>query len=96
MDRGIDGNRFKKTYPLTRGRFQSLATVDNKILTYTNSEAEQTYTFASSYATVPNVIATAVGANVNVFITSITTSSVTVKPSATFTGSIHLQVVEAG
>jgi len=98
MARSYDNNRYRKTYPLYRQTFKSMATVESTTLAYSIGEGvvEKTFTFSSAYSTVPNVVATAEGENVNVYITAVTTTSVTLKPSEAFTGNIHIQVADQG
>jgi hypothetical protein len=73
-------------------------------VTFTNSSGPVTYTYTTADPTItfsnaPIVTAVSVdnlsnsSANVNVFITSITTSTVTFETSAPFTGKVNFQVV---
>jgi len=95
-----DLNRFKKVYPLIRTKPQILEfavveglDAETTILNYTNSHA-QTYNFVKTYITIPTVSATPEDENVNVYITSLTTTSVTIESSAPFTGKVHLQILK--
>jgi len=98
MARSYDNNRFRKTYPLYRQTFKTMVTVESTKLAYVVADGaiEKTFTFSCPYPSVPNVVATAEGENVNVYITSVTTTSVTVKPSEAFLGNIHIQVADRG
>lgn len=97
-----DANRVRKTYPLIRLKpVETSITNSNAsginaevtILAFANSFSE-TYTFTETYSSVPVVVATPEDENVNVFITSLTTTSVTVQSSAPFTGNVHLHIYE--
>lgn len=96
-----DLNRFKKVYPLLRTKpiydeVTMLGTgvnAETAILDFNNSFSE-TYTFLEAYDQVPVIGATVEDENVNVFITSITTTNVTIQSSSSFTGKVHLQIFE--
>ena len=95
-----DLNRFKKVYPLIRTKPQFLdftvvegLDAETTILNYTSSHA-QTYNFVRTYITIPTVSATPEDENVNVYITSLSTTSVTIESSAPFTGKVHLQILK--
>ena len=95
-----DLNRFKKVYPLIRTKplIQDFTVVDGldaetTILNYTDSYA-QTYNFVRTYTTIPTVSATPEDENVNVYITSLSITSVTIESSAPFTGKVHLQILK--
>tara|TARA_B100001057_G_scaffold419021_1_gene438606 strand:- start:3162 stop:3485 length:324 start_codon:yes stop_codon:yes gene_type:complete len=95
-----DLNRFKKIYPLVRVKpvFQDFTVVDGLdaetvILDYVNTHA-QTYFFIKNYVTIPTISATPEDENVNVYITSLTTNSVTIESSSSFTGSVHVQILK--
>ena len=99
----IDLNRFRKIYSFIRFK-PSLQTGVTEVIaesgeiTFTNSDS-QTYTFTKLFTSAPFVTATAFDsagnedANINVFITAISTTSVTIKTSATFTGKVHFQAI---
>jgi hypothetical protein len=102
-----DLNRFVKVYPYVRfppqfvyeyENIQGDVSVEAGKITFNNADAG-TYTFTSSYSTVPSVVITTVdtasnsGTNVSVTITSISTTAVTVTASAAFTGQVHVHVV---
>ena len=101
-----DLNRFVKVYPYVRfppqfvyeyENIQGDASVEAGKITFNNAESGS-YTFTSTYSTVPSVVITTVdtagnsGTNVSVTITSITTAQVTVTASAAFTGQVHVHV----
>ena len=89
-------NRLRKTYPATRRTpvIIGVDTVESAVLTFTATDSA-TYTFTSIYATAPTVTATpASSQNVNVYITAVTTTSVTIATSAPITGDIHLQIAK--
>ena len=97
MAKIYDLNRMRKTYPLVRTR-PKFATLDN-----TNVETAiidisdgipKEYVFENTYQSVPVCVATAEQENVNVFITSVTITSVTIAVSADPPErcNIHLQI----
>jgi len=95
-----DLNRFKKVYPLIRTKPQILdltvvegLDAETTILNYTNSFL-QTYNFVRTYITIPTISATPEDENVNVYITSLSTTSVTIESSSPFTGKVHLQILK--
>ena len=97
-----DLNRFRKVYPLIRRKPQILkagAQVETAKLEYTTGEYTKTFTFEEPYETVPICVATPEKENLNVYITAITLSSVTVELSASNPQSdsifVHLHIHEA-
>ena len=78
-----DMNRFRKVYPLIRKKpkFLSISGVESARLLYTNNEYSKTFNFETPYTTSPACVATAENDNVNVYITSVTLSNVTVEIS---------------
>lgn len=95
-----DSTRFKKVYPLkrTKPKFREFIQtggvgVETVILNYNNS-FEETYFFTNPYTEIPTVAATPEDENVNVFITTLSTNSVTIQSSAPFTGKVHVQIYE--
>jgi hypothetical protein len=79
-----DLNRMKKTYPLIRRKPVYAIIDDSQIETalIDISDGEpKTYTFQNEYLTIPVCIATPQDENVNVFITNITLTSVTLNIS---------------
>lgn len=96
-----DFNRYKRIYPLTRTKpnYKTFELVDGldietAILEYTN-EYQKSYSFIKQYTEIPVVAATPEDENVNIFITSLTTNSVTVESSSSFVGKVHIQIYEA-
>ena len=96
----IDANRVKYVYPLIRkvpiyGKIGSggASTVEVAIINFSNAETG-TYTFKDSsvYSSIPVCVISPEDENVNVFITSLTTTSVTVGSSAPFTGKVHVHI----
>lgn len=102
-----DVNRFRKSYPLIRVKpvYEQCLTaeeienlggvnVEVKIITFTN-EHQKTYEFENTYTSIPVVALTPEDENVNIFVTSLNTSSMVVESSADFTGKVHIQVFKA-
>ena len=101
-----DKNRYRKVYSFIRRKpiYEYASTGDFKLivgsLTFSN-ESSGTYVFPStvSYTNIPIVTAISYdslnnsSADVNVFITSLSTTSVTLETSAPFNGEIHFQVI---
>ena len=73
--------------------------VESTRIIFTNTSSA-TQAFTKSFTSAPYVTATAFdsegneSANVNVFITAVSTSSVTVQTSAPFTGEVHIQAIQ--
>ena len=100
-------NLFKKVYPYVRRApvFEYVSDRESIIetakVTFTNSSSES-HTFTSTFSTVPVVTVVSVDsegndtANVNVFVSSVSTSSVTIETSQTFTGKVHLHAILVG
>ena len=100
MLKRYDLSRFKKVYPLLREKpnlrelsdeITSQIDVEVEVLSFDNTNTGS-YTFKKTYSSIPIVAATAENENVNVFITSLTTTSVIIESSAEFTGKVHIQV----
>ena len=101
-----DKNRYRKTYRYIRKKpvFQYMSDNDFKLVVgevdFTNSSGPVTYVFPShvSYSNAPVVTAISYDsenndqANVNIFITSVTTSQVQFESSAPFTGKVHFHI----
>ncbi len=108
MPRLRDKTRFQKQYPARRQEPQyetvvdanELKVVETATVTFTNEDTK-TYTFAQSFSATPIVVVTPVSttvtgeetANVNLYISAASSSSVTVVSSAPFTGKASLLVV---
>ena len=101
-----DKNRYRKVYSFIRKKpiFQFVSDGDFKMivgsLQYSNSSSE-TFTFPAtvSYKNIPIVTAISYdslsnsSADVNVFITSLSTTAVTIETSAPFNGEVHFHVI---
>ena len=98
-----DANRTKKIYPLIRFKpvetkiTNSTATGEGAseaaIIEFVDSNQE-VYTYTGSYTQIPTIVVSPTDENVNIFITSINTTSVTIESSAPFTGTVHLHLHE--
>ena len=100
MLKRYDLSRFKKVYPLLREKpnlrelsdeLTSQIDVEVEVLDF-NDTNTGSYTFKKTYTSIPIVAATPEDENVNVFITSLSLTSVTIESSAEFTGKVHVQV----
>ena len=96
-----DANRLRKSYPFMRKRpvILNIGSSQNEIDIETaklvfNEEYSKTYNFDGSvtYNTLPVVGASVEDENVTVYITSLSTTSVTIESSSSFTGIVHLQI----
>jgi len=104
-----DANRFRKVYNYIRRKpvDQYVSDTGFTILvgavTFTNTAGPVTLTYtsvdaAASFSTVPSITAISVdrgdsSANVNIFITAISTTQVSFESSAPFTGQVNFQIV---
>ena len=105
--RSRDALRWGKKYSFRRVEAKPYLITDKSAMleaieiTFVN-DTEVTHTFDAPFPSVPSVTATALDsgnnntANVNVFIKSLTSNSVTVCVSETFTGSVMLQAIHVG
>ena len=101
-----DGQRFRKVYPRIRKTPRFFTISDETMVVESdkvsmNIETTKSYTFTTVYDRIPTVQLTAQTSSdeqgmVNVFITSLTLTSVTWETSAPFTGQIHIQVITVG
>lgn len=103
-----DANRVKKSYPLYRRKpLETSITNSNAAGSQVevakiqfNNESSKTYQFLETYTVIPVCVITPEesdvneNVNVNVFITSLTTTSITIESSSDFTGLVNLQVFE--
>ena len=101
-----DKNRYRKTYNFLRRKpvFQYCSDDDFKLIvgeaTFSNTSGPVTYTYPTtvSYNNIPVVTAISYdsennsSADVNIFITSITTTAVQFESSAPFTGKVHFHI----
>tara|TARA_B100001059_G_C17732397_1_gene526958 strand:- start:535 stop:861 length:327 start_codon:yes stop_codon:yes gene_type:complete len=103
MTKIYDLSRIKKTYPLLREKpiYKQLCDSDGTVSSGIDAEVEilnfdnthtGSYTFKKTYTSIPIIAATAADENVNVFVTSLNLTSVTIESSAEFTGKVHIQV----
>ncbi len=105
--RNYDANRVKKIYPLIRlkpvtttfsGSGDS-ACIDAETaivlfgdIATSTYDYVKTYTFTKTYSVLPIIALSVENENVNVFVTSLSTTSITIESSAPFIGKVHLQV----
>jgi hypothetical protein len=99
-----DMNRFRKVYPYIRKlpvyEYCSDSPMDIEVgeVTFTATDTGS-YTFTSTFITVPTITAISYdstgggGADVNIFIDTLSTTSVTFKSSAAFTGKVHFHAI---
>ena len=99
-----DKNRFRKVYPYIRKapvyEYCSPSDIEIEVgeITYTNADSG-TYTFTSTFLNAPMITAISYDsesngtANVNVYISAVSTTSVTIKTSAPFTGKVHFHAI---
>lgn len=99
-----DLNRYRKIYPYIRREPRFVTVSENDVLieigeiTFTDSSTG-TYTFTETFASAPVVTAITYdsegndSANVNAFISSLTTASVTIDTSQNFTGKIQFHAI---
>ena len=98
-------NRFKKVYPyIRRAPVYELVSsgketiIEISAVVFSNSSSE-TYAFSESFLNAPIVTVTSLDsesnnmADVNVFITSVSTSLVTIETSQNFTGTVHVHAI---
>tara|TARA_Y100000114_G_C11763244_1_gene331189 strand:+ start:6298 stop:6642 length:345 start_codon:yes stop_codon:yes gene_type:complete len=105
--RNYDANRVKKIYPLIRlkpvtttlsgSADHACIDAETAIIAFgdisTNTyDFTKTYTFVKNYNVLPVIALSVEDENVNVFVTSLTTTSITIESSAPFIGKVHLQV----
>lgn len=99
-------NRFRKIYRYIRRKPQNTVVsgtgndvIESTSITFTNTDTA-TYTFTKVFTSAPFITATAFdsesneSANVNVFITSVSTTSVTIETSAPFNGKVHIHAIQ--
>jgi hypothetical protein len=102
-----DRNRYRKIYNFIKRRpkYQYCTTGDFKLVVgdvdFTNTSGPITYTYPAtvSYSNIPIITAISYdsesndSADVNIFITAITITSVQFESSAPFTGKVHFQII---
>ena len=84
--RSRDLNRYRKTYPGVRWAARNVYTTEEPFALESgtvefNGSDSATYTFLNEYTSVPNVVATPLDDSFNVFILSISTTSVVIGAS---------------
>ena len=96
-----DLNRYKKVYPLVRNKpvydeLLMLGGLDTEtvIIEFNNSN-EESYTFTKNYNEIPTVAVTPEDENVNIYIVSLSTTSLTLESSSAFTGKAHVQIFKS-
>ena len=106
MPTRIDLQRYKKTYPFLRRQPTILYTsptentlasaVIESISQSFGGADELTYSFTKTFTVAPQVTVTPVGsdANFNVFVTSVSISSVTVRASTPNDGAVHIHAIQ--
>ncbi len=99
-----DLNRFRKVYPYIRKQpvyeYCSHVPMDIEVgeITFTATDTGS-HTFSLSFTTIPTITAISYdstgggGADVNIYVHSLSTTSVTFKSSAPFTGKVHFQAI---
>lgn len=99
-----DKNRYRKVYPYIRKapvyEYCSDVPVDIEVgeISYNNTDTGS-YTFTSVFGSVPMITAISYDsesnntANVNVYVHTVTTTSVTIKTSAPFTGKVQFHAI---
>jgi len=100
-----DLNRFRKVYRYIRKKPKNKyisdkpVTIESYYLDFDGSTTSQTYTFSQGFSSAPNVTATSVDnlsnsqADINVFITSITTTQVTIEISSLAECRVHFHAI---
>jgi hypothetical protein len=91
-------NEYKKVYPYIRRRPVYTYELDKETVietakVYFDNTSEVTYVFTDTFVAIPSVTATAEVEDLNVFITSITTTSVTINTSESFTGYVDIHAI---
>jgi len=100
MPNRYDANRRRKTYPFIR-RVPVYAQDGGGQVTYEAASVsfsatdEVTHNFTTVFTSAPKVTATAKNDNVNVYISSVSTTSVTINASAAFTGTVEIHAIQS-
>ena len=101
MSKIIDKQRFRKVYPYLRRKpvyHNVQADLEVGAITFSN-ESSVTHAFSLTFTSAPVVTVVSVDsesndtANVNVFITAVSTTEVTVETSQAFTGTVHYHAI---
>jgi hypothetical protein len=95
-------NEYKKVYPYIRRRpvytyeLDKETSIETARVEFTASDSE-VYTFTNTFPSAPAVTATAEesssGADVNIYIESISTTAITIRASESFTGHVNIHAV---
>jgi hypothetical protein len=91
-------NEYKKVYPYVRRRPVYTYELDKETIIETarvefiDSDSE-TYTFSETFSGVPSITATVEEEDLNVFITSVSTVSITINTSESFTGYVDIHAI---
>ena len=99
-----DLNRFTKVYPYARFEKREVteASEDFRVetgeISFVNEEGPKIYNFVSSFTSAPAISAisvqTTANADVNVFVNSVSTTSVSFSVSAPFTGKVSFSAIQ--
>lgn len=101
ISKRIDKNRRRKTYPFIRRvpvysyELDEPMIIETASVTFSATD-EVTYTFTEPFTAAPHVTLTAKSDNVNIYISAVSASSVTINASAAFTGSVELHAIQIG
>lgn len=98
-------NRFRQTYPYIRRRPRYEMVLDKEVtlevgeITFTNASSG-THVFSQTFTSAPTITAISVDsesndiANVNIFVSSVSTTNVVIESSQAFTGKVHFHAIE--
>lgn len=100
-------NRFRKAYPFIReepiNSYLSTESVTLEVGKVTfNDTDSMSFVLTENFSSVPTVTAVSVdslsnnSANVNIFVTSVTTTGITFKSSQAFSGDVHFHAILIG
>jgi hypothetical protein len=100
-----DLNRFTKIYPYARFQKREITIVgedfkvETGIINFSNESGPKIYSFSQTFSTAPAISAISVqtteNSNVNVFASTVSTTSVTFESSAPFTGQVTFTAIQA-
>ena len=100
-----DLNRFTKVYPYARFQKREITVagedfkVETGVIDFSNESGPKIHNFEQVFSSAPSISAisvqTTVNSNVNVFVSTISTTSVTFEASAPFTGQVTFTAVQA-
>lgn len=99
-----DLNRFTKVYPYSRFEKRevlessSALKIETGLIDFTNEYGPKSYSFVESFASVPSIsaisITTSDNSNVNIYVTMISTTTVSFESSAPFTGQVSFSAIQ--